>query len=156
MSRGEDIRGLGIAAALATSVGSAVGPVMAGVIAFLGAWLLLKTQLDFVEALTRAVTDMLWSGSRRVRQWRGGDVRAVYYGVLVLLSVWGMVALRLAQPIVLLQLSANVAGAVFVIAALHLLYVNTRLLPVALRPPLWRRVAGYRRSCTTSTCPCRR
>ena len=84
---------------------------------------------------------MLWSGSRTVRRWRGGDVRAVYYGVLVLLSVWGMVALRLAQPIVLLQLSANVAGAVFVIASLHLLYVNTRLLPVALRPPLWRRVA---------------
>lgn len=141
LPRGEDIRGLGIAAALATSVGSAVGPIMAGVIAFLGAWLLLKTQLDFVEALTRAVTDMLWSGSRTVRRWRGGDVRAVYYGVLVLLSVWGMLALRLAQPIVLLQLSANVAGAVFVIASLHLLYVNTRLLPVALRPPLWRRIA---------------
>jgi hypothetical protein len=36
--------------------------------------------------------------------------------------------LRFAQPIVLLQLGANVAGGVFVIASLHLLYINTRLL----------------------------
>jgi hypothetical protein len=141
LPRGEDIRGLGIAAALAQAVGAQAGPIMAGVIAFLGAWLLLKTQLDFVEALTRAVTDILWTGSARVRRWRGGDVRAVYYTVLVLYSVWGIIALRLAQPAVLLQLSANVAGVVFVIASLHLLYVNTRLLPPAIRPPLWRRLA---------------
>jgi hypothetical protein len=30
---------------------------------------------------------------------------------------------------------------VFVIASLHLLYVNTRLLPEHVRPPLWRRAA---------------
>jgi hypothetical protein len=40
-----------------------------------------------------------------------------------------------------LKLGANVAGVVFVITSLHLLYVNTRLLPVQVRPPLWRRVA---------------
>ena len=32
-------------------------------------------------------------------------------------------------------------GAIFVIASLHLLYLNTRVLPPALRPPLWRRLA---------------
>jgi hypothetical protein len=61
--------------------------------------------------------------------------------VLALISVWGILALRLTQPIVLLTLSANMAGIVFIISSLHLLYVNTRLLPVALRPPLWRRLA---------------
>ena len=45
-----------------------------------------------------------------------------------------------AQPIVLLQLGANVAGVVMVIASLHILRVNTTLLPPELRPPLWRRV----------------
>lgn len=141
LPRGQDIRGLGIAAALAMSVGAHAGPLLGGFIAFLGAWLLLKTQLDSVEAMTRAVTDILWTGSPRVRSWRGGDVRAVYYTVLAAVAVWGMIALRLAQPIVLLQLGANVAGAVFIVASLHLLYINTRLLPVALRPPLHRRVA---------------
>jgi hypothetical protein len=141
LPRGEDIRGLGIAAALAMSIGAHAGPLLAGFIAFLGAWLLLKTQLDSVEAMTRAVTDMLWTGSATVRRWRGGDVRAVYYGVLAAVTIWGMIALRLAQPIVLLQLGANVAGAVFIVASLHLLYVNTRLLPPELRPSWWRRAA---------------
>ncbi len=41
----------------------------------------------------------------------------------------------------LLQIGANVAGVVFIISSLHLLYINTRLLPVELRPPLWRRAS---------------
>jgi hypothetical protein len=91
--------------------------------------------------MTRAITDILWSGSRRIRAWRGGDVRAVYYAVLSAIVLWGVIALRLAQPIILLQLGANVAGVVLIVSSLHLLYVNTRLLPVELRPPAWRRVA---------------
>ncbi|HSR15466.1 MAG TPA: hypothetical protein VLL51_06915, partial [Gemmatimonadales bacterium] len=89
----------------------------------------------------RSVTDMLWTGSRRLREWRGGDVRLIYYAVLAVMVLWGMVALRLAQPVFLLQVAANVGGFVFVLASLHLLYVNTTLLPPALRPPLWRRAA---------------
>ena len=55
--------------------------------------------------------------------------------------LWGVIALRLAQPIILLQLGANMAGIIFIIASLHLLYVNTTLLPRELRPPRWRRLA---------------
>jgi hypothetical protein len=131
---GADIRGLGISAALASSIGAKQGALLAGAIAVLGAWLLFKTQLDLTEALVRAITDILWTGSRRVRAWRGGDVRLVYYIVLMIAASWGIVALRLAQPIILLQIAANVAGFVFVVATLHLLYVNTRLLPPAVRP----------------------
>ncbi|MGH7803304.1 MAG: Nramp family divalent metal transporter, partial [Candidatus Binatia bacterium] len=61
--------------------------------------------------------------------------------VLALVVAWGIVALRLTQPIVLLQISANMAGIVFVVSALHLLYVNNVLLPEAVRPPLWRSAA---------------
>ena len=65
----------------------------------------------------------------------------MYYTVLLVVVGWGIVALRLAQPIVLLQLGANVAGGVFVIASLYLLYINTRLQPEHVRPPMWRRAA---------------
>lgn len=138
---GTNLQGLGIAAALANSVGEKIGPAMAGAIAFLGAWILFKTQLDNIEAMVRSITDILWTGSTRVRAWRGGDVRRVYYGVLAAVVVWGIIALRLAQPFILLQIGANVAGVVFIISSIHLLYINTRLLPVELRPPLWRRAA---------------
>ena len=139
LPRGTDIRGLGIAAALASSIGAQSGPILAGFIAFLGAWILFKTQLDQIDGMVRSLTDMLWTGSDRVRAWRGGDVRKIYYSVLAVVVVWGIIALGL-EPITLLQMSANVAGVVFVITSLHLLYINTRLLPPELRPPAWRRV----------------
>lgn len=138
---GTDIRGLAVAASLANAMATQAGPLFGGAIAVVGVWVLFKTQLDLLEGMTRAVTDILWTGNARVRQWRGGDVRVVYYTVLGVISVWGVIALGLAQPIVLLQLGANMAGIVFVISSLHLLYINTRLLPEPLRPPMWRRVS---------------
>ena len=140
LTPGSDIRGYGIAAALAQAIVQTGAPVLGGVVAFIGAWILFKTQLDLVEGLARAITDILWTGSSRLRAWRGGDVRRVYYSVLAVVVVWGVIALRLAQPIFLLQVAANVGGVVFVVASLHLLYVNTVLLPAHVRPPMWRRV----------------
>jgi hypothetical protein len=136
---GEDIRGLGIAAELASAM-EARFALMGGVVAFLGAWVLFKTQLDVMEGMVRGVTDIIWTGSKHARSWRGGDVRTIYYSLLGIAVVWGMIALKLAQPILLLQIGANVAGATFVIAGLHLYYVNTRLLPEAVRPKLWPRI----------------
>jgi hypothetical protein len=140
LDSGEDIRGLGIAAALAQAM-SARAAVLGILIALMGVWILVKTQLDLMEGIARTITDILWTGSRALREWRGGDVRVIYYCVLAAEIVWGLVALRLTQPIVLLQIAANMAGMVFVIAAIHLLYVNNVLLPKPLRPPLWRSTA---------------
>jgi hypothetical protein len=141
LPRGTDIQGLGISAALAQGITGTAGALVGGVIAFLGAWILFKTQLDQLEGMTRAITDILWTGSSRLRTWRGGDVRAVYYGVLAVAVLWGIFALRLAQPFLLLQIGANMAGLVLVIGSIHLLYVNTRLLPEHVRPGMWRRAA---------------
>jgi hypothetical protein len=139
--QGSDIQGLGIGAALAHSAAARAGPLIGLGIAFLGAWLLFKTQLDNIEGLVRAVTDMLWTGSHRLRGWRGGDIRAVYYGVLATVVLWGIVAMGLAQPIFLLTLGANLGAVILIVASLHLFYINTRLLPPHVRPPKWRRGA---------------
>jgi len=136
---GTDIRGYGIAATLANAMEARMA-LMGGVVAFLGAWILFKTQLDVMEGMVRAVTDILWTGSKRIRAWRNGDVRRVYYALLGVVVIWGFIALKLAQPIVLIQISANVAGITLAIAGVHLLYVNTQLLPEAVRPGLWPRV----------------
>jgi hypothetical protein len=61
--------------------------------------------------------------------------------VLAAVVAWGLLALGLSQPIVLLQLAANVAGVVMTLAPLHVLHVNTTLLPEPLRPSRLRRVA---------------
>lgn len=141
LPHGTDIRGTAIAAELAYALQARGEPIMAFLLALMGAWVLFKTQLDILEGLARAVTDILWMGSRRMRLWQRNDVRYVYYGILAVAVLWGLVALRLTQPIILLQLGANMAGVAAVLTSLHILYVNTTLLPAELRPPLWRRVA---------------
>ena len=85
---GSDIQGLGISAALASSVG-ARGRMARRRDRDLGAWILFKTQLDNFEGMVRAITDMLWTGSQRLRHWRDGDVRVVYYGVMSVLVALG-------------------------------------------------------------------
>jgi hypothetical protein len=136
---GRDIRDLAIAAELAFAVGARGGALLAGLVALMSAWVLFKTQLDNVDGMARALTDILWTGSRRMRRW--GDVRVLYYSLLGSMVVWGVIALRLTRPIVLLQMAANIAGFVMVVSALHILWVNVKFLPAELRPPMWRRAA---------------
>ena len=138
---GTDIRGLSIAAALAEAMGARSGAALGFGVAFLGAWVLFKTQLNILEGSVRAITDILWTASPRVRAWRGGDVRTVYYSVMAIVVLWGVIALGLTKPLILLMLGANMAAIVMVISPLHLLYINMTLLPVELRPPMWRRAS---------------
>ncbi|KAA3660692.1 MAG: hypothetical protein DWQ04_18715, partial [Chloroflexi bacterium] len=135
------VPGLSVMAELGTAMAARGGVAFTFMAALLGAWILFKTQLVILEGTVRAIADLLWSSSHRIRHWRGGDVRAIYYTVLAIAVVWGMVALRISQPIILLQVGANMAGVVLVISSIHILYVNTTFLPPELQPPLWRRVA---------------
>lgn len=103
-----------------------------------GVWVLFSTQLGIVDGTPRAMTDILWSGSAAVRRWRGGDVRAVYYGAVAVFAAWGCIALNLAKPLTLVIIGANAAGVILVFISLHTLVVNRTLLPRELRPSLWR------------------
>ena len=132
--RGTELRGPAIASELARALAARGGPAMAVLLALVSVWILFKTQLDILEATVRSLTDMLWSASPALRGFRGGDVRVVYFGVLTVVVAWGVMAIGLSQPIVLLQVAANVAGLVMVLGALHILRVNTTLLPPELRP----------------------
>jgi hypothetical protein len=105
-----------------------------------GFWVLFKTQLGQSDGLVRTLTDMLWSGSARLRQRSGADVRRMYYSILAVFVVWGCIALNLAQPLTLIVIGANVAGLNFVFLSIHTLVVNRRVLPRELKPPLWREV----------------
>jgi hypothetical protein len=101
-----------------------------------GLWILFSTQLGIVDGLPRGTTDMLWAASPRLR--RMGDVRRVYYFVLMVFAVWGCIGLNLARPITLIIIGANAAAFIFVIESVHTLVVNRLFLPPELRAPLWR------------------
>ena len=106
---------------------------------FNGFWILFKTQLGNTDILVRTITDAVWMSSERAREWRMG-IRAIYYGILVAFSVWGILVIRSASPFQLFKILANMAGIVLLIAGVQIFLVNRRFLPAAVRPPLWREV----------------
>ena len=105
---------------------------------FNGFWILFKTQLGNTDILVRTITDALWMSSSRAREWKRG-IRAIYYGILLLFSVWGIIVIRSASPFQLFKILANMAGIVLMIAGVQIFLVNRRFLPPAVRPPLLAR-----------------
>ena len=106
---------------------------------FNGFWILFKTQLGNTDILVRTITDAVWMSSPTARRLSG--IRAIYYGVLVLFSIWGAIVIRSASPFQLFKIVANMAGVVLLIAGVQIFIVNRRFLPKAVRPPLWREIA---------------
>ena len=135
---GKDLRGLAVAAEVADGLSALGGPVFWFLTLICGFWILFSTSLTGVDTFVRTITDLLWSGSARVRKWRGGDIRWVYYSLLGANMVWGLTALQFAPPIFLFQISANISATFMILLCLHVLHVNRTLLPPELRPPLWR------------------
>ena len=86
------------------------------------------------------ITDIGWTGSSKIRAWSGGDVRKIYYTILVLFAIWGAIAMRMTAPFMLIQLGANMAGLMFVFMGIHTVIVNRSFLPKAIQAPLWREV----------------
>jgi len=107
---------------------------------FNGFWILFKTQLGNTDVFVRTVTDAVWMSDPRARLGKRG-VRAIYYGILIAFSLWGIAMVRSASPFQLFKVLANMAGLVLAIAGVQIFMVNRRFLPRALRPAPWREAA---------------
>jgi hypothetical protein len=133
---GTDLQGLAAGAYQAEYL-SRIWPGFWFLTLFNGFWILFKTQLGNTDILVRTISDAFWMASPRVRGRQSG-IRAIYYGMLVAFSVWGVLAVRSASPFQLFKVLANMAGLVLAIAGVQIFLVNRRFLPRALRPAGWR------------------
>lgn len=104
-----------------------------------GLLVMLPSQMSVVDDFSRRWTDILWSGSRRVRAaLRGNEVRKIYYGILAGYVFWSMlVALAFTlwgTPKLMTLVIANLNNLAIGLTSLHLWWINRRLLPAPLRP----------------------
>jgi hypothetical protein len=141
---GTDLQGLAAGAYQAHYL-SGIWPGFWFLTLFNGFWILFKTQLGNTDVLVRTITDAVWMASPAIRRLSG--IRAIYYGVLLVFSIWSAIAILLASPFVLFKILANMAGVVLLIAGIQILIVNRRFLPRAVRPPLWRELVLFACSC---------
>jgi len=102
-----------------------------------GFWILFSTHLGNTDAMVRNVTDILWTASPRIRNWKGGISR-IYFLVLVCVTLFGGAALLFGKAMQLFKFLGFVANFVLAISSAQVLVVNNTLLPPQLRPAWWR------------------
>jgi len=135
------VDGNGAAAMTAQALATQHGDILWYLMLLCGFAILFPTQITNLDSLTRRWTDVIWVGVKRVRHLDGNQVKYVYYLLLLLYCIWGLVALKLTPDPLLLTIASGVFlnfGMGF--SSLHVLWVTTFLMPREVRPPLVMRI----------------
>jgi hypothetical protein len=113
-------------------------PSFAGLFWFLtllcGFLVLAPGQVSVGDQIARRWTDMIWTASPRVKRMGQGEVRYLYYGILLAYGIWGLFVLWLLPALQIAKIGAVLGNVALGVSSLQALYVNRRLLPPALRP----------------------
>jgi hypothetical protein len=104
-----------------------------------GLMILLPSQMSIIDDFSRRWTDILWSGSRRIRQrMHANQVKYLYYSILGSYVLWTFICAWLfhtyGTPKLMVLVIANLNNLAIGLTAFQLLWVNRTLLPPALRP----------------------
>jgi hypothetical protein len=137
-----NIEGNAVAAMTAQSLAARHGEIFWFLTLLCGFAILYPTQISNLDSVSRRWTDVIWMGVRRLHTLEGNKVKFVYYGILLLYGLWGLIALRISpNPLVLAIATGVMMNVGLSVSALHVIYVNRRLLPRQLRPA-WVLEAG--------------
>lgn len=122
---------------------ASLGPALAKGLSILsilvGLMVMLPSQMSIVDDFSRRWTDLIWSGSRRVRETMSGNqVRRIYYAILGSYVLWSAICAwlfsRYGTPKLMTLVIANLNNLAIGVTAFHLLWINRTLLPPELRP----------------------
>jgi len=137
-----NVQGHAVAAMTADAIAARHGHIFWILTLLCGFLVMAPTQVSQLDAFCRRWTDLLWTGLRPLRRLDGNQVKYVYYFILALYGVWGLMALRLTpNPLVLAIATGVMWNFALGFSSCHTLYVNRSLLPRELRPG-WLMQAG--------------
>ncbi len=140
MPRGQALPSWGIAASTASGLLQRFGGFGFYLAVFFGFWILFSTALSNTDLVCRQATDMLWFASPKVRAVAKEDIRYVYYAIMALVVIFGIVTMNWLLPAVALALSANIASFTMALSAILTIRLNRKFLPAEYRPPVWREI----------------
>ncbi len=109
-----------------------------------GLLVMLPSQMSIVDDFSRRWTDILWSGSRRIRgTLEGNAVKRIYYTNLGIYVAWTAVAAYLfstyGTPKLMTLVIANLNNVAIGATSFHVLWINCKMLPRELRPRWYQR-----------------
>ena len=122
-------------------VGGGLGHILWHLMLFCGFLVLFPVTITTVDGFLRRWVDIVWTSSGTLRKIEPRHVMRVYYGFLAGYVLMSIGFLSFASPLWLVVVAANVNNFALGLSCLHVLAVNTRLLPEPLRPRLRSRIA---------------
>jgi len=140
MPAGQALPSWGIAASAASGLILKMGNFGWFLALFFGFWIMYSTAISNVDLVVRQSTDMLWFASPGIRKWAKEDIRKIYYGLLIVFVIWGLMYVNITLPIIIFAVSANIANFTMALSALLTIRLNRKVLPKEFRPPVWREV----------------
>lgn len=99
-----------------------------------GVLVLLPTAASTIDGIVRRWVDVFWTSSPTLRKMESGAIRYVYFAVLAVYCVFGLVMLSMAKPLQLLMLAGMIYNFALGFSSWHTLWLNNLLLPKPLRP----------------------
>lgn len=99
-----------------------------------GFLILAPGQVSVGDQIARRWTDIIWTASPWARRMKESRVGQIYYGILALYAVWGVVALWAFPPLAIAKIGAVLGNVALGCATLHALYANRTLLHPRMRP----------------------
>ena len=91
-------------------------------------------QVSVCDQIARRWTDMIWTASARAHRLGRGEVRYIYYGILTIYGLWGLVVLWYLPALQIAKIGAVLGNLALGFSTLQALYVNRVLMPKELRP----------------------
>ncbi len=117
-------------------VGDSLGSFYWYMTLFCGFMVLAPSMASTADGVVRRWVDVVWTASPRMRKLEAGAIRYVYFGTLMGFTLFGSVALSLAEPTILLLISTIIYNFALGFSCWHTLWLNCVLLPNELRPNL--------------------
>jgi hypothetical protein len=125
---------------LRNAVGPQFGQVFWLMTLFCGFLVLAPSAASTFEGALRRWVDLCWTAIPFVRRWDAHRIRWLYFGAVCVYAVLGLTALTLWNPRQLLSWATCIYNAALGFSCLHVLAVNTILLPRDIRPNWFIRI----------------
>jgi hypothetical protein len=108
-----------------------------------GCLVLIPTMASTIDGFVRRWVDVFWTSSATLRKLPTSSIRYVYFSVLTVYCVFGMVMLTLHKPTALLLIATSIYNFALGFSCWHTLWLNHVLLPKQLQPGWFMKVALF-------------
>jgi hypothetical protein len=128
---------------VADAVGSPFDGLFWNLTLFCGFLVLAGSMTVTADGFLRRWVDVFWTGSKRLREWDPAHIGRLYFIVLCCYATFGLTTLSFAKPKELIETASVFYNYALGASCWHTIAVNTILLPKALRPGWFTRIALF-------------